>query len=149
MANFNKSKGFRLSGNPFEKNFPGAFKQAPEMTDAEIQANIERAKADFGSGAAVRTISKETANRAEELGLFTRNEGGGRYLDPDKVDEALKVYEKDKALREDNPGAQREIRSIAVAYGMDDPRGYLGEEGRISQKSLDEQGGPIVTGAAR
>ena len=150
MPNFNESSnGFKLSGNPFQKNFPGAFKQTPEMTDAEIQANIERAKADFGSGAAVRTISEETANRAEELGLFTHNEGGGKSFDPEKVDKLLKVYEKSKALREDNPGAQREIRSIAVAYGMDDPRGYFGEEGRITQKSLDEQEGPIVTGAAQ
>tara|TARA_Y100000361_G_C11100034_1_gene311339 strand:- start:73 stop:558 length:486 start_codon:yes stop_codon:yes gene_type:complete len=148
MPNFNKSKGFKLSGNPFQKNFPSSFKQ--EMTDAEIEAHIQRAKADFGSGAAVRTISEETSNRAEELGLMKHNEGGTKSIDSEKVNQLLKVYEKSKALRDDNPGAQREIRSIAVAYGMEDP--YLrttSREGRITPKSLDEQEGPIVTGAAQ
>ena len=150
MPNFNKSKGFKLKSgnNPFQKNFPGAFKQASEMTDAEIEAHIQRAKADFGSGATVRTISEETANRAEELGLMKHHEGGTKSIDSEKVNELLKVYEGSKALRDDNPGAQREIRSIAVAYGMRDPYSATSSQ-RITPKSLDEQEGPIVTGAAQ
>ena len=70
MPNFNKSKGFKLKGgkNPFEKNFPSSFKQAPEMTEAEIQANIERAKADFDEGAEV--LGK--TNMYEEMSLNMR-----------------------------------------------------------------------------
>ena len=45
-----KQKG---GSNPLRKNFPGAFKQAPEMTEAEIEASIQQANADFGSGAEV------------------------------------------------------------------------------------------------
>tara|TARA_R100001230_G_C5554699_1_gene81194 strand:+ start:88 stop:570 length:483 start_codon:yes stop_codon:yes gene_type:complete len=69
MPNFNESSnGFKLSGNPFQKNFPGAFKQAPEMTEEEIEANIQRAKADFDEGAEV--LGK--TNMYEEMSLNMR-----------------------------------------------------------------------------
>ncbi len=150
MPNFNKSsKGFKLSGNPFQKNFPGAFKQAPEMTEAEIEANIQRAEEfNQGKGATVRTISEETRNRAEELGLFDHNEGGTYSISKEKVNNLLDEYEGSAQRRYDNPGAMREIRNLAVTYGMEDP--YLHTSSNpVTPKSLDESDEPVVTGAAR
>ncbi len=90
MPNFNESKGFKLSGNPFQKNFPGAFKQGDVestqqtggVTDEEL---IERSKAQFGEGAEVSTISKETFNKAKDLGIITRGESGNLEYNRDNA----------------------------------------------------------------
>ncbi len=80
MPNFNKSTGFQLKGgkNPFQKNFPGAFKQ--EMTEDEKQAAIRQAmEFNEGKGAEVTTISKETSDKAKELGIITKDDESGSW----------------------------------------------------------------------
>ena len=80
--------------NPFRKNFPSSFKQGdPEdaqqegLSDEEL---IERSKAQFGEGAEVETISKETMQKAKSLGLLKPVEGGGVTFDESKVRPLLK-----------------------------------------------------------
>tara|TARA_R100001591_G_scaffold48562_2_gene59248 strand:- start:32 stop:439 length:408 start_codon:yes stop_codon:yes gene_type:complete len=96
MPNFNESSNkFKLSGNPFHKNFPGAFKQGNvegtqqqgSVTDEEL---IERSKAQFGEGAVAETISKETFNKARDLGILTRGESGHLEYNPDNARHLMK-----------------------------------------------------------
>lgn len=88
MPNFNKSDGFKLNGNPFQKNFPGAFKQ--EMTEDEIQANIQRGTEAFGSGAGAEVLSKETMDLANHFGLMSKGESGGISFDTDAAELAIR-----------------------------------------------------------
>lgn len=133
MPNFNKSKGFKLSGNPFQKNFPGAFKQSDvestqrqgSVTDEEL---IERSKAQFGEGAEVSTISKETFEKAKDLGILTRSESGGWQYSREGAKKAMQDagmgYDPDIYPEYEKPVA--EVNEVIKAYTGG--KGYTGSK---------------------
>ena len=87
----------RGGSNPLQKNFPSSFKQ--EMTEDEIQANIQQAmEFNDGKGAEVSTISRETMDRAKELGLIDGLGNANEILKEKFGDDiVIKKFEKPKS----------------------------------------------------
>lgn len=144
MPNFNKSdKGFKLNGNPFQKNFPGAFKQAPEMTEAEIQANIERAM-DAAEVAETTHMYDEAARKMQKVGrdasqTYIKNlqHIAQRTNNPKHIQQLHTAIDANKQIhgesnmpymgswRTDISGAPKDLK-IREEYGMPNVRDVLG-----------------------